>query len=46
MDEGSGLMNWFGLETFLKDSGLESLIKKLVKSKTQNVIEFEFFLTE
>lgn len=39
-------MDRFGLEALLIDSGLESLIKELVESKTQDVIEFEFLIGE
>jgi len=44
MDENSSLMNGFGLETFLIDAGLKSLVQELVKGQTQNVIELEFLV--
>lgn len=44
VDEHSCLMDRFCLEAFLIDSSLESLVQKLVRSKTQNVIELKFFI--
>ena len=46
VDEHSGLMDALGLESFLVDSGLESLVQEFVESQTQDVIEFEFFVGE
>ena len=44
VDQNSGLMDGLGLEAFLIDSSLESLVEELVDGKTQYVIEFEFFI--
>jgi len=45
-DQDSGLMDGFGLESFIEDSGLESSIEELVNSETQNVIELELFVSQ
>lgn len=44
VDQDSGLMDRLGLEAFLIDSGLKSLIKEFVDSETKDVIEFEFLI--
>ena len=44
MDKDTGLVNALGLEAFLIDTSLETFVQKFVKSETQNVIEFEFFV--
>lgn len=46
VDEHSCLMDRLCLEAFLIDSSLESLVQKLVRSKTQNVIELKFLIGE
>ena len=46
VDQNTGLMNALGLETFLVDSSLQSLVQKFIESQTQNVIEFEFLIGE
>ena len=46
VNQDSCLMDWFSLEAFLINSGLQSFVQKFVKSKTQNVIELEFFIRE
>jgi hypothetical protein len=46
IDEDSSLMDGFGLESFLVDSGLETLVEELVYSETQDVIELEFLVAE
>ena len=46
VDQNSGLMDGFGLETFLINSSLESLVKEFIDGQTQNVIEFELFIAE
>ena len=46
VDQDSGLMNGFGLEAFLINSGLESLVEEFVDSKTQDVIQLELFVRE
>ena len=46
VNQDSGLVNALGLEAFLIDSSLESLVQKFIESKTQDVIEFEFFIAE
>ena len=38
-DQDSGLVDRLGLESFVKDSGLESSVEKFVNSETQDVIE-------
>ena len=44
VNQDSCLMDGFGLEAFLIDSGLESFVEEFVQSETQDVIEFEFFV--
>lgn len=39
-------MDGFGLEAFLIDPGLESLVEELVDSQAQHVIQFEFLIGE
>jgi hypothetical protein len=39
-------MNGLGLESFLIDSSLKSLVEELVDSKTKHVIELELFVAE
>ena len=46
VNQDSGLVNALGLEAFLIDSSLESLVQKFIEGKTQDVIEFEFFIAE
>jgi len=46
VDEDSGLVNTLGLEAFLIDSSLESLVQELIKGETQDVIEFKFLIGE
>ena len=46
MDEDSGLMDGLGLEAFLVDSGLDTLIEELVEGKTQDVIQLELLVGE
>ena len=46
VDEDSSLVNTLGLEAFLIDSSLQSLVQKLIEGQTQDVIEFEFFIGE
>ncbi len=44
VDQHSGLMDGFGLEALLIDSGLESLIEEFVDGKAKDVIELEFLI--
>ncbi len=37
-------MDWFGLESFVKNSGLESLVQNFIQGQTQNVIELELLI--
>ena len=46
LNEDSGLMNRFGLESFLLYSSLETFIQKFVDGQTEYVIELEFFIGE
>lgn len=46
MDEDSSLVDGLGLESFLVDSGLETLVKELVDGETQDVIELELLTSE
>ena len=46
VDEHSSLMDALGLEAFLIDSGLQSLVKELIEGETQDVIELELFIGE
>jgi len=46
VNEDSGLMNGLGLETFLIDSSLQSLVKEFIDSKTQDVIKLELLVAE
>ena len=46
VDQDTGLMDALGLEAFLIDSGLESLVQEFIDSQTQDVIEFEFFIAK
>lgn len=46
MNEDSGLMDGLGLESFLIDSGLETLVQELVECETQDVIELELLTGE
>jgi len=46
VNEDSGLMDGLGLETFLIDSSLQSLVKEFIDSKTQDVIELELLVAE
>jgi len=39
-------MDGLGLETFLIDSSLQSLVKEFIDSKTQDVIELELLVAE
>ena len=44
VDEGTGLVDALGLESFLVDPGLESLVEEFVDCETEDVIEFEFLV--
>ena len=44
VDKNSSLMDTLGLEAFLINSCLESLVKELVEGQTQDVIEFKLFI--
>lgn len=46
LDDSSGLMDGFGVEGVLGDSGLKSAVEQLVQGETQHVIELEFFSGE
>ena len=46
VNEDSGLMDGLGLETFLIDSSLQSLVKEFIDSKTQDVIKLELLVAE
>ena len=46
VNQDSGLMDGFGLEAFLVNSSLESLVEEFIDSQTQDVIEFELFISE
>lgn len=46
VDQHTGLMDALGLEPFLVDTGLQSLIQELIQGKTQHVIELEFLIAE
>ena len=46
VNEDSSLMDRFGLEAFLVDSSLESLVEEFVDGQTQDVIELELFVAE
>ena len=37
-------MDWFSLESFIENSGLESSVQELVWGQTQDVIELEFLV--
>ena len=46
LNDSSGLVNRFSVESVLGNSGLESAVEEFVKGKTKNVIELEFFSGE
>ena len=46
VDEDTSLVDGLGLEAFLIDPGLQTLVKELVDGETQDVIELEFLTSE
>ena len=46
MDEHSSLMDALGLEAFLINTGLQSLVQEFIEGQTEHVIELEFFIGE
>ena len=46
VNQDTGLMNALGLEAFLINSSLESLVQKFIDCQTKHIIELEFFITK
>ena len=46
VDEDSSLVDGLGLEAFLVDPGLESLVQELIDGETQDVIQLELLIGE